>query len=230
MQASVPDLMDISRESPEKCISCMGRTFQATGSFANNCLLARRLVERGVRFVQLFDSDWDHHDVYKTRLPAKCKNQSIRPPTATDHRPPQAASGLLDETLVVWGGEFGRTPLMQGKDGRDHHKDAYCIWMAGGGIKAGCTYGESDDIGFKVAKNPVHVHDLHATVLHLLGLDHLRLTYHHQGRDFRLTDVSGEVVPREFWRKAPPLLDSQPRQQELHRWSNGVIRNLKMGS
>jgi hypothetical protein len=189
MQASVPDLMDISRESPE--VHRLYGTTAGHGSFANNCLLARRLVERGVRFVQLFDSDWDHHGNLKTRLPAKCKNVDQ---AATALIIDLKRRGLLDQTLVIWGGEFGRTPLMQGNDGRDHHKDAYCMWMAGGGIKAGCTYGETDDIGFKVASDPVHVHDLHATILHLLGIDHLRLTYHHQGRDFRLTDVSGEVV------------------------------------
>jgi arylsulfatase A-like enzyme len=168
-------------------------------SFANNCLLARRLVERGVRFVQLFDSDWDHHSDLSSRLPAKCRDVD-RPMTAllTDLK----QRGLLEDTLVVWGGEFGRTPLRQGQSsdgtqtrpGRDHHKDAYTVWLAGGGVKPGITFGKTDDFGFNVTENPVHVHDLNATILHLLGLDHERLTFKYQGREFRLTDVHGKVV------------------------------------
>jgi len=189
MQSSVPELMDISHE-PKEVHQLYGTT-PGKASFANNCLLARRLVERGVRFVQLFDADWDTHGNLKARLSAKCK-QVDQPMAALvlDLK----RRGLLDDTLVVWGGEFGRTPVMQGKDGRDHHKDAYCCWLAGGGTKPGITHGQSDDIGFKVVENGVHVHDLHATLLHLLGIDHTRLTYKYQGRDFRLTDVSGTVV------------------------------------
>ena len=197
MQTSVPDLMDLSREAPA--------TLQMYGaqpgrpSFANNCLLARRLVERGVRLVELYDSDWDHHGDLATRLPAKCQN--VDAPMAALVRDLKQR-GLLDETLIVWGSEFGRTPLRQGisgtgaatRPGRDHHKDAYTMWLAGGGVKPGITYGATDDLGFGVADRPVHVHDLNATVLHLLGLDHERLTFRYQGRDYRLTDVHGEVV------------------------------------
>ena len=197
MQTSVPELMDISRESPATL--AMYGAQPGKPSFANNCLLARRLVERGVRLVQLYDSDWDHHNNLATRLPAKCRDvdQSMAA-LITDLK----QRGLLDDTLVLWGGEFGRTPLRQQisgdgattDPGRDHHKDAYTMWLAGGGIKPGITYGKTDDFGFGVAENPVHVHDLNATVLHLLGLDHERLTYKYQGREFRLTDVHGRVV------------------------------------
>jgi arylsulfatase A-like enzyme len=168
-------------------------------SFANNCLLARRLVERGVRLIELYDADWDHHSGLAKQLPNKCKNVD-QPMTALVRD--LKRRGLLDETLVIWGAEFGRTPLRQGisgdgaktSPGRDHHKDAYCMWLAGGGIKPGVAYGKSDDFGFNIAENPVHVHDLNATVLHLLGLDHERLTFKYQGREYRLTDVHGEVV------------------------------------
>ena len=197
MQASVPELMDISQESPATLDLYGARPGKP--SFANNCLLARRLVERGVRLVQLYDSDWDHHANLDTRLPAKCRDvdQGMAALVADLKQ-----RGLLEDTLVIWGGEFGRTPLRQGisgdgaatKPGRDHHKDAYTMWMAGGGIKPGVTYGRTDDFGFGVVDQPVHVHDLNATVLHLLGLDHERLTYRHAGRDFRLTDVAGEVA------------------------------------
>ncbi len=197
MQASVPDLMDISKESPQT-LELYG-AIPGKSSFANNCLLARRLVERGVRIVQLFDSDWDHHSALGKRLPTKCKDvdQAMAALVADLKQ-----RGLLEDTLVVWGGEFGRTPLRQGADGegrktdpgRDHHKDAFTMWLAGGGIKPGTTYGKTDDLGFNATENPVHVHDLNATVLHLLGLDHERLTFRYQGRDFRLTDVHGEVV------------------------------------
>ena len=197
MQASVPDLMDIAKESPET-LELYGAS-PGKASFANNCLLARRLVERGVRIVQLFDSDWDHHGGLSKRLPAKCKDvdQAMAALVADLKQ-----RGLLNDTLVVWGGEFGRTPLRQGSDGegkktdpgRDHHKDAFTMWLAGGGVRPGVTYGRTDELGFNVAENPVHVHDLNATVLHLLGLDHERLTFRYQGRDFRLTDVHGSVV------------------------------------
>ena len=199
MQASVPDLTDLSTETAE--------TLELYGvepgkpSFAANCLLARRLIERGVRFVQLFDSDWDHHGNLKIRLPAKCRDvdQGMAALVADLRR-----RGLLDETLVVWGGEFGRTPLAQGnadtpttkkrEPGRDHHKDAFTMWLAGGGTKPGTIYGATDELGFSITENPVHVHDLNATILQLLGFDHTKLTFRHQGRDYRLTDVHGDVV------------------------------------
>jgi arylsulfatase A-like enzyme len=193
----VPELMDISRE-PKSVLDLYGAK-PGAASFANNCLLARRLIERGVRVVELYDADWDHHSGLATRLPAKCRDvDQGMAGLITDLK----SRGLLDDTLVIWGAEFGRTPLRQGIDGegkstnpgRDHHKDAYTMWLAGGGIKGGVTYGRTDDFGFSPVENPVHVHDLNATVLHLLGLDHERLTYKYQGREFRLTDVHGEVL------------------------------------
>jgi hypothetical protein len=197
MQTSVPELMDITKESPET-LALYGAQ-PGRGSFANNCLLARRLIERGVRMVQLFDSDWDHHADLARRLPAKCKDidQACAALIKDLKR-----RGLLDETLVIWGAEFGRTPLAQGisgegvatKPGRDHHKDAFTVWLAGGGIKPGLCYGKTDEFGFNAVENPVHVHDLNATVFHLLGLDHERLTFRYQGRNFRLTDVHGHIV------------------------------------
>jgi hypothetical protein len=196
MQTSVPELMGIDGETKETLESYGAQPGKS--SFANNCLLARRLVERGVRLVELYDSGWDHHGGIETRLPAKCK-QTDRPIAALLKDLKQR--GLLKDTLIVWGSEFGRTPLRQGgnsKDkglsGRDHHKDAYTMWLAGGGIKGGISYGQSDDLGMDVAENGVHVHDLNATILHLMGLDHERLTYRYQGREFRLTDVEGNVV------------------------------------
>lgn len=197
MQASVPELMDISQES-KATLDMYGAT-PGKGSFANNCLLARRLIERGVRMVQLYDSDWDHHGALDKRLRAKTKD--VDQGMAALVRDLKQR-GLLDETLVIWGSEFGRTPLRQGADGngnksaagRDHHKDAYTMWMAGGGVKAGITHGKTDEFGFNVIEDGVHTHDLNATVLHLLGLDHERLTFRYQGRDFRLTDVHGEIV------------------------------------
>ena len=197
MQTSVPELMDIAQESPETLAMYGAQPGKA--SFANNCLLARRLVERGVRVVQLFDSDWDHHADLARRLPAKCRD--IDQPCAALIKDLKQR-GLLDDTLVIWGAEFGRTPLAQGisgdgtatKMGRDHHKDAFTMWLAGGGVKPGVSYGKTDDFGFNAVENPVHVHDLNATVLHLLGLDHERLTFQYQGRNFRLTDVHGHVV------------------------------------
>jgi hypothetical protein len=197
MQASVPELMDISKES--RATLDMYGAQPGKASFANNCLLARRLVERGVRMVQLFDSDWDHHGNLDNRLAAKAKDVD-RGMAALIRDLKQR--GLLEDTLVIWGAEFGRTPLRQGADGqgtktspgRDHHKDAYTMWLAGGGVKSGITHGRTDDFGFNVVEGGVHTHDLNATVLHLLGLDHERLTFRYQGRDFRLTDVHGEIV------------------------------------
>ena len=197
MQASVPELMNLAGES-QATLDLYGAQ-PGKASFANNCLLARRLVERGVRMIQLYDADWDHHGGLDKRLPAKTR-EIDRPMAALIQDLKQR--GLLDETLVVWGAEFGRTPIRQGQDGngnrtgigRDHHKDAYTMWLAGGGIRPGVSHGRTDPFGFDVAENPVHVHDLNATLLHLLGLDHERLTFRHQGRDFRLTDVHGELV------------------------------------
>jgi hypothetical protein len=195
MQTSVPELMDISTE-PEHVHKLYG-TQPGKASFANNCLLARRLVERGVRYVQLFDQGWDHHGGVFKSIPNKCK-QVDQPMAALVKDLKQR--GMLDDTLVIWGGEFGRTPMLQGdkgkNPGRDHHKDAYCIWMAGGGVKPGQTIGRTDELGYFPVEDPVHVHDFHATVLHLLGLDHERLTYKFQGRPFRLTDVFGNVVEK----------------------------------
>lgn len=196
MQTSVPELMSISGESSELLNMYGARPGEA--SFANNCLLARRLVERGVRLIELYDADWDHHGGLLQRLPAKCKDvDQAMAALIRDLR----NRDLLDETLIVWGSEFGRTPLSQGGagkgnevPGRDHHKDAYTMWLAGGGIRGGVSYGRTDDFGMDIAENPVHVHDLNATILHLLGLNHERLTYRYQGREFRLTDVHGTVI------------------------------------
>jgi uncharacterized protein (DUF1501 family) len=197
MQSSVPELTDLSRE-PAAVREMYGVT-DSRPSFANNCLLARRLVEGGVRVVQLFHADWDHHNDLATRLPQRCRE--VDQPAAALIRDLKQR-GLLDDTLVVWAAEFGRTPLRQGvngqgkktKPGRDHHKDAYTAWLAGGGIKRGISHGSTDELGFDVAEAPVHVHDLNATILHLMGLDHEKLTFRYQGRDHRLTDVHGKVV------------------------------------
>jgi hypothetical protein len=192
MQASVPELMNLKGESAET-LAMYGAT-PGKVSFANNCLLARRLVQRGVRLIELYDSDWDHHGSLEKRLPAKCKD--IDRPIAALLKD-LAQHGLLDETLVVWASEFGRTPLGQGdraEPGRDHHKDAFTVWLAGGGVRGGISHGATDDFGMDIIESPTHVHDLNATILHLLGLDHERLTYRYQGREFRLTDVHGRVV------------------------------------
>ena len=191
MQSSVPDLMDISTE-PQSILDLYGAE-PGKSSYANNCLLARRLVERGVRFVQLFHESWDQHADLTNRIQTNCKDTD-QPSAALIKDLKQR--GLLDETLVLWGGEFGRTPMVQGPetDGRDHHPNAFAVWLAGGGIRPGTTLGETDELGFNVVKDKVHVHDLHATILHLLGFDHTRLTHRFQGRDFRLTDVHGTVV------------------------------------
>jgi hypothetical protein len=196
MQASVPELTDLSDES-QATLDLYGPDVKEPGTYAHNCLLARRLIERGVRFVQLMHAGWDQHNSLTTELYNQCRD--------TDQ--PSAAlvldlkqRGLLEDTLVIWGGEFGRTPFIQGdfdnrpRWGRDHHPYAFTLWMAGGGVRPGLTYGKSDDLGMNVAEDPVHVHDLQATVLHLLGIDHERLTYKFQGRYFRLTDIHGHVV------------------------------------
>jgi hypothetical protein len=190
MQSSAPELMDFSSE-PKHLLDSYG-VDPAKPGFARNCLLARRLVERGVRFVQLFHEAWDQHGDLKGGLTRNCK-ETDKPSAALIADLKQR--GLLEDTLVIWGGEFGRTPMAQGTDdGRDHHNRSFSIWLAGGGIKKGITYGATDDLGFNIAENPVHVHDLNATILHLLGFDHTRLTFRSQGRDFRLTDVHGEIV------------------------------------
>ena len=189
MQRSIPDLVDLKGE-PEQTLKDYGAD-PSKPSLANNLLMARRMVERGVRFVQLRDGGWDHHNKLFKELPQKCKE--LDRPLAALVRDLEER-GLLDETLVIWTGEFGRTPMLQGGDGRDHHKEAFTVWMAGGGLKPGLTYGATDELGFKVTENPVHVHDLHATILHLLGLDHERLIYPFGGLDQRLTDLHGKVV------------------------------------
>jgi hypothetical protein len=190
MQAVAPDLMDISKETKET-LEMYGAE-PGKPSFANNCLLARRLVEKGVRFVQLYHEAWDQHSNLVKDLTKNCLNTDRASAALVKDL---KRRGLLEDTLVVWGGEFGRTPMVQDKaDGRDHHPNAFTMWMAGGGIKAGARIGETDDLGFNVVKDKVHVHDLHATMLKLLGFDHTRLTYKSQGRPFRLTDVHGTVV------------------------------------
>jgi uncharacterized protein (DUF1501 family) len=188
MQASVPELMDTKSESA--AMHALYGSQPGKASFANNCLLARRLVERGVRFVQLFDQGWDHHGGVFKSLPGKCKQ--VDQPIAALIKDLKSR-GLLDETLIVWGSEFGRTPMAQGT-GRDHHAHAFTLWMAGGGVKGGFSYGETDELGYKPVANPVHVHDFNATILHLLGMDHEQLTFRYQGRPFRLTDVAGQVL------------------------------------
>jgi len=191
MQSSAPELMDVASE-PKHILEMYGVEL-GKPSFAMNCLLARRLVERGTRFVQLFHESWDQHGGLVGDLKKNCKDTD-QPCAALVKDLKQR--GLLEDTLVIWGGEFGRTPMMQGgTDGRDHHPNSFSMWLAGGGIKPGITLGETDDFGFNVVKNKVHVHDLHATLLHTLGLDHLKLTYRFQGRDFRLTDIHGNLVP-----------------------------------
>jgi len=192
MQSSAPDLMDLSKETPETL--AMYGAEPGKSSYANACLLSRRLIERGVRFVQVFHEAWDHHGGLVGGLKEQCgKTDKASAALVKDLK----RRGLLEDTLVIWGGEFGRTPMVQGgNDGRDHHPNAFTMWMAGGGIKPGITLGKTDDLGFNAAEDKVHVHDLQATILHLLGFDHTRLTYRFQGRDFRLTDVHGELVEK----------------------------------
>jgi hypothetical protein len=197
MQSSAPELMDIGGETKETLAAYGAEPGKV--SFANNCLLARRLVERGVRFVQLYHTDWDHHGNNDTHLgePLDARCKEVDGPAAMLVRDLKQR-GLLDETIVIWGGEFGRTPMGEPRDqiGRDHHVDGYTMWLSGGGVKPGQTIGATDELGFYAVEDRVHVHDLQATILHLLGLDHTRLTYRFQGRDFRLTDVAGQVVDR----------------------------------
>jgi hypothetical protein len=195
MQTSVPELTDVSSE-PAHTFEMYGPDSRRPGTFAYNCLLARRLAERGVRFSQLFHRGWDQHLTLPKQIRGQCRDTD-QPSAALVQDLKQR--GLLDDTLVVWGGEFGRTVYCQGKltaedYGRDHHPRCFTVWLAGGGIKGGTTHGETDDYCYNIVKDPVHVHDLHATILHCLGIDHLRLTFKFQGRDFRLTDVHGNVV------------------------------------
>ena len=195
MQSSVPELTDLSKESAQT-LEMYGADARKPGTYAANCLLARRLAERGVRFIQLFHRDWDHHGNLPKDLPKRCKEtDQASAALVMDLK----QRGLLDETLVVWGGEFGRTVYCQGRltaedYGRDHHPRCFTVWMAGGGIKPGIVMGETDDYGYNITQGPVHVHDLQATILQCLGIDHTRLTYKYQGRHFRLTDVHGNVV------------------------------------
>jgi len=192
MQSSAPELMDLTGESRATLESYGAEPGKPT--FANACLLARRLVERGVRFVQIFHEAWDQHGNLVGDLKKNCAHTD-RPTAALIRDLKQR--GLLEDTLVVWGGEFGRTPMVQGgDDGRDHHPNCFTMLLAGGGVKAGYTHGASDELGFNATTDKVHVHDLNATLLHLLGFDHTRLTHRFQGRDFRLTDVHGEVVEK----------------------------------
>src|SRR6204780_2385842 len=189
MQSSVPGLMDMSKE-PQSVLDAYG-AHPGDGSFASNCLLARRLAERGVRFIPLFHRDWDHHTGLKTNVALKAEEVD-RATAALIADLKQR--GMLDDTLVIWGGEFGRTPMSQGGDGRDYHIKGFSFMLAGGGIKAGLTYGSTDELGYAAEQNPVSVHDFHATMLYLLGIDHKRLTVKYQGQDARLTFTSGEVV------------------------------------
>jgi hypothetical protein len=195
MQTSVPDAVDASRE-PEHILKLYGPDARKPGTFASNCILARRLAERGVKFIQLYHQGWDQHGGLPKGIATQCR-ETDQPAAALIQDLKQR--GLLDDTLVVWGGEFGRTNYSQGKltaddYGRDHHPRCFTVWMAGGGVKPGTIYGATDEFGYNVAKDGVHVHDFHATMLHLLGIDHERLIYKYQGRRFRLTDVHGKVV------------------------------------
>ena len=189
MQSSVPDLVDMTKE-PASVLEAYGAK-PGDGSFASNCLLARRLAERGVRFIQLYHRDWDHHGAVKANVAIKA--QEVDRATAALINDLKQR-GMLDDTLIVWGGEFGRTPMSQGGDGRDHHIKGFSYMLAGGGIKRGITYGATDELGYAAVENPVSVHDFHATMLHLMGIDHKRLTVKYQGLDARLTGISGDVV------------------------------------
>ena len=197
MQTSVPQLTDLSNE-PASTFQLYGEEARKTGTYAYNCLMARRLAENGVRFIQLFHQGWDQHGSLPKQISAQCQDTDRA--TAALVRDLKQR-GMLDDTLIIWGGEFGRTVYSQGKltpetYGRDHHPGCFSMWMAGGGVNGGQTYGETDDYSTNVAKNPVHVNDLHATILHLMGIHHERLTFPYQGRDFRLTDVAGTVIPQ----------------------------------
>lgn len=195
MQASIPEITDFSDE-PQHVLDLYGPSVSDFGSYAANCLMARRLAQRGVRFIQLFHQDWDHHGGLPGGIRGLCQ-ETDQPSAALVQDLHQ--HGMLEDTLVVWAGEFGRTNYCQGKlsandYGRDHHPRCFSLWMAGGGVRGGSTYGATDEYGYNIVENPVHIHDLHATMLHLLGIDHTRLTFKYQGRYFRLTDVHGQVV------------------------------------
>jgi hypothetical protein len=195
MQSSVPELTDLSKE-PASTFDLYGPDSRKPGTYAANCILARRLAERGVRFIQLYHMGWDHHEGVPRQLPPQCQDTD-QPSAALLQDLKQR--GMLDDTLVLWAGEFGRTVYCQGNlspenYGRDHHPRCFSVWMAGGGIKPGLSYGETDDFSYNITSNPVHVHDMNATMLHCLGVDHTKLTYRYQGRDFRLTDVQGTVM------------------------------------
>ena len=195
MQSSIPEVADMSDE-PEYVLREYGNDSRNAGSYAANCLMARRLAERGVRFIQLYHQGWDHHGALPKSIRTQCRETDQATAALINDL---KRRGLLEDTLVVWGGEFGRTNYSQGKVsggtfGRDHHPRCFTMWMAGGGVKAGISYGQTDPYSYNVAENPVHVHDLQATIMHLLGIDHERLTYRHQGRDFRLTDIHGNIV------------------------------------
>jgi uncharacterized protein (DUF1501 family) len=195
MQHSVPELTDLSKE-PDSTFEMYGPESRTPGTYAANCILARRLAERGVRFIQLFHRGWDQHNNLPKEIRQQCR-QTDQPSAALIQDLKQR--GMLKDTLVVWGGEFGRTVYSQGtltedNYGRDHHPRCFSIWMAGGGVKPGVSYGETDDYSYNVATNPMDVHDLHATILRCLGVDHTKLTYKFQGRHFRLTDVHGNVI------------------------------------
>jgi hypothetical protein len=195
MQTSVPELVDVSSE-PDHVFALYGDDARRPGTFAANCLLARRLAERGVRFIQLFHRGWDQHTNLPKQIAGQCRDtDQASAALVLDLK----QRGLLDDTLVVWGGEFGRTVYCQGRltatdYGRDHHPRCFTVWMAGGGVKPGFVFGETDEFSYNIVRDPVHVHDLHATMLHCLGIDHSRLTFLFQGRHHRLTDVSGRVV------------------------------------
>ena len=195
MQTSIPEVMDISDE-PDHIFQMYGPDATQPGTYAANCLLARRLAEKGVRFIQLYHMGWDQHE----NLPNQIKGQALDTDQASAALVMDLKQrGMLDDTLIIWGGEFGRTNYSQGvltdtNYGRDHHPRSFTIWMAGGGIKPGTVYGATDEFGYNIIENPVHVHDFQATTLHLLGIEHEKLTYKYQGRRFRLTDVHGEVV------------------------------------
>ena len=196
MQTSVPELMDLSQESAHT-FEMYGEDSKKPGTYAANCLLARRLVERGVRFIQLYHRDWDHHGGLPERMVQQCKETDQASAALIQDL---KMRGLLDETLVVWGGEFGRTvycqgPITETTYGRDHHPRCFSLWLAGGGIKPGMVLGETDDYSYNIVRDPVHIHDIQATMLNQLGLDHTKLTYSFQGRDFRVTDIHGKVVP-----------------------------------
>ena len=194
MQTSVPDLIDTSKE-PESTFELYGDDAKTPGTFAANCLLTRRLFEKGVRFVQLYHRGWDQHGGLPTNMPKQCRDiDQAQAALITDLK----QRGMLEDTLIIWGGEFGRTVYGQGgiqdNYGRDHHGRCFSMWLAGGGIKAGQVHGQTDDYGYNIVRDPVHIHDLNATILQCLGFDHERLTYRYQGRDFRLTDIHGKVV------------------------------------